>query len=285
MSLRSGLTLGLALAAAAVVFLLLQPTNPSSQAAAPDPASPVTTVEPEESIAGIRGADVPQVEREEVSESSVLSAESFNTAAQTLNQPVGTLVAFLRTKEAGISIQGEHLFLVPKGATQWTSLHVEGSKGKPGESPQTDANGRAEFELPLGVEYTLDVWARGSEFGPAQLDIAAMNRPETVEVVLQVPTAHDLRFVGRVLAAETRKPLLQAKVSIMDPRSDPSDDEESPSEQRPLVDAQADTEGYFDLLLPSWQEVHAQVTAPGYSTVLLEITSATVAILKPWRYC
>jgi len=77
------------------------------------------------------------------------------------------------------------LTIFPEGpAVESASTHVQGLRGSWSESPVTDADGRAEFEVPAGMDLVLWVLGEeaGTECGPR--DVPALRQGERREMTL-----------------------------------------------------------------------------------------------------
>ena len=151
------------------------------------------------------------------------------------------------------------------------STSVHGMAGRPGKSPETDERGRAEFSIPLEERFTLKS-VGGPAAEPREVDIPVFHAPESREISLDLSTEADLRCVGRVVDAETRIPLANARVFVARriTRWTPHGTQatRSLSMRDDATEVAVDHDGYFSVLAKSWSGKHLEVTAPGYGLAL-----------------
>jgi hypothetical protein len=129
------------------------------------------------------------------------------------------------------------------------SVDVNGTHGSLAESPLTDAEGRAEFELPPGAAFTLwTLWIQGGEIaaeaGPRP--IPALRPDERREMLVELATGNDLRFCGRVVRRTDRTPVSGARVRGTD------------------AEITTDSDGRFGLQVASWRPPSLRVEATGF---------------------
>src|SRR5262245_25350549 len=159
-----------------------------------------------------------------------------------------TLVVRTIDESEGTPLPRVRLWVLPEQGG--SSMHVEGAKGTLQTSPLTDADGRAEFELPSGIALRISAQGEDEDVGRARTEIQALEPGERRELTLEVPTGNDRHFFLEVLAREDKVPITGASVETSSARG------------------VTDSNGLFDLWLPSWKEPDVQVHAPGFGEVL-----------------
>ena len=254
MTLRAGLALELVTVAVALaVALVVIVWRPqASFVVAPPPATAApATVQPVPQP--VEQAPLEGEGRREASRPHIEGGEGLEADEQE-DASLGTLRVLVRSEETAKPLGGVRLFLVPAGDDHWSTTHVEGARGKPGEGPVTGADGLVEFEVPLGQAYDLKA-RRGQVYDEASDVVPAFTAPETREIVLELPTVHGLPFVGRVVASETDEPVPGASVSIAGG----------------FIEVSTDADGYFEAVVPPGRELHAEVEAPGYGPAIIEV--------------
>ena len=243
MTLRERLTLGLLAAAMAAGALAWWARDPIREIAV---MPPELSIAPTEAVARVIDLATEEARPSDGGRRPVAEASESIEPGEPTAAPLGTLRVLVRSQDTHELLCGVRLFLVPAGDASWSSMHASGSRGRPGAGPATGEDGVAEFEVPLGQAYALKAWNSGAE----DVHVSPFSRAETRELVFELPTEHDLPFVGRVLAFEDDQPVRAARVSIAG-----FDD---------LMGLETDAEGYFDAVVPSWQKLYARVEAPGY---------------------
>jgi protocatechuate 3,4-dioxygenase beta subunit len=158
-----------------------------------------------------------------------------------------------------------------------SSRHVEGAKGTLQTSPLTDTDGRAEFELPAGIPLRVSAWGEDEEVGRANTEIQALEPGERRELTLEVPTGNDLHFFLRVLAREDKVPITGASVELLRRKTQITgrvgERMQLKSNEITLAEGVTDSNGLFDLWLPSWKEPDVCVRASGFGEVLVHVGS------------
>ena len=180
-----------------------------------------------------------------------------------------TVAVLVLDANTGRPLPGVRLTLRRKDRRQYGCLHVESSTGSPTECPRTDDDGRADFIVPLGIEYVVSSQAMSLSAGPAEQDVPEFSVPGRIDVLLEVPSGNDLTFVGRVVADETDGPVPGAHVSIRRAVTFVLNDEEL--EPKSEKDCVADANGYFEVQVSSWTSLYAKVEAPGRSQALVKV--------------
>jgi hypothetical protein len=122
----------------------------------------------------------------------------------------------------------------------------------------TAEDGRVEIVLPVGVDLALSAWGTNGSAGRVTALVPGLIPGERRELDIELPTADDLRYFGRVLTEEDRTPAAGAKVRLV-------------ARDRSVSTA---PDGTFELSLPSWLESELRVEAPGFSSVIIPIDLA-----------
>lgn len=177
----------------------------------------------------------------------------------------GVVRVTVRSSDTGRVVPGERVYATVIGAEH--GVDVDRSSGVLGEALLTDEHGRVEYAVPLNQALNVFMWSHDQE-----RTVLPLVSPRVVELELSIPTAPDLLFTGRVVDAETGRPLPGARVLLTEwPSSWITTDGASrransgaPSEQVPV-----DSAGYFVLERGSWEEEHLEVTAPGRAPAYL----------------
>jgi hypothetical protein len=243
MHLRAGPSLVLLTVALAACGLVWWTVSPNTGAAARPSALTTTALHAVDSIPAT--LDVGSEERRP-------TGQSVDPENPTIAE-LGTLRVQVRSRDTGEPLGGERLFLVLADGPWQQETFVDGAVVGPGESPVTDQEGFAQFQVPLDVDHTLKS-DRTFFLEDYDLKVPAFVRPETREVVLELPTVNDLPFCGRILASGTDEPLPRARVRLEEGFEVTSGDD-----------------GYFEVLVPSWRWLNAKVEVPGYGLARIEI--------------
>lgn len=106
------------------------------------------------------------------------------------SDPSATLTVLVRSVESGAAVPGVRLWL-SRDSSEGCSDHsqLQGSEAVFGESPLTDAQGRARFRVPVGVPFQLRTWGEDGLCGPAGLRVPALLVGETRELHFEVVTS------------------------------------------------------------------------------------------------
>lgn len=147
--------------------------------------------------------------------------------------------------------------------------YVDSPRARLGESPRTGSNGEVEFLVPPD-SYELQVYGREVGAGDATRDIAALQDGETRELVVEVRTARDLRFHGRVIDDSSGAPIPGASVRLFDPKvsyrySGGQERGTRIDSSREIAHLEADASGAFELWATSWRETLLRIEAPRYA--------------------
>jgi len=179
------------------------------------------------------------------------------------------LVVYARDQDTGSPIPNVRVYLwPPDDEDTWGNSDVEGSVGAIGRAPLTDGSGRAEFQLPPGVEF--DLSASGEEDQVSRVDhvsIAALGVGERRDLVIQLQVGYDLRFVGRVVDAEDGAPISLAQVRIQERADFTVTSTQWRATFETHTETSTDLHGFFEVLIPSWEALDSRIDAPGYGPV------------------
>lgn len=163
--------------------------------------------------------------------------------------------------ESGEPIEGERLILRPADTLEWTVQNVPSSNAALNESPLTDANGGAQFEVPARKALFLDAVTRSSPL--SHVAIPALERGEVREVVLELETELDLVCFVRVVDAETTVGLDGATLRFGGSRWN---DQRWAAAANLRADAlRVHGAGLFELRARPWLNQGASAAAAGYS--------------------
>jgi protocatechuate 3,4-dioxygenase beta subunit len=167
--------------------------------------------------------------------------------------------------------------LKPDGGGTSGSAQIKGTKGDADHSPITDARGLVEFDLAPGAAFML--WAHGEDGKSGssdRTDIAAFARGERRELIVELRNGNDLHFFGQLLRQDDRSPIAGAHVEVTSSETLYSETRAAgsieASKPTPLISAISDTDGRFELRMPSWQQLDVEVRAPGFSPAILSTT-------------
>lgn len=139
-----------------------------------------------------------------------------------------------------------------------------------GDVGRTDPNGLIELGVRAGLDLDLFTGGWKEPHGAAELRLPALALDEIREVVVQVATAEDVRFVGRLVDAESGIVPAGATV-VLGPIDDLLPREESPHASGSLPRAHVGGDGYFEVLTFSWQSTLVRADAEGYAPALVEV--------------
>ena len=159
----------------------------------------------------------------------------------------------------------------------FSSRHVEGSVGRLGEAPATDAEGIGRFVVEPGKAHKVSVFDP-QRIESVEADVPSLAEGENRTVVLEGATRDDTRWFGRVVADDDGRPIAGAVVDLRtgDHAYQP------PGEMTPtgaLLDAgkppettvASDAEGRFMLAFKSWRQLHARIVAPGRAVLYCDL--------------
>jgi hypothetical protein len=249
-------------------------TTPIPAEATATPGAPLRTARtPELDSANTATDAAPQRE----SAASVPTGEVSTKEATSVQDESGaTLVVRTIDKVSGRSLSRVHLSVMPRlFHGSFVSKYVDGSKGTLRTAPITAADGRAEFELPVGVALSLSAHGEDEDVGNASREIPPLKPGEHRELTLELPTGDDLHYFGRVLAREDKRPIAGASVKLLGGErwSSQRDSGElkQDSKETLLADHATDPDGLFELWLRSWKYPELRIQAAGYATVLLKV--------------
>lgn len=196
------------------------------------------------------------------------------SAEEPSKQPVGG-PALLRVQvvslENGRPLAGEHVLVCSKDGTMGLpAMLIDSTRGRmlgadeSSDAPKTDEDGWAEIEVVPDLELIASVDA--AEFGRVQLDVAPMTPSERREIVLEVPTANDILFYGRLIAAADRRPIRDGLV-VLDHQS------RDARATAPITTqtARTDSVGIFQLSGASWRRDVVSVSAPGFGSTTFRL--------------
>ncbi len=127
--------------------------------------------------------------------------------------------------------------------------HVDRAEARLGEAPVTGVDGRVTFRMPAGTPVEIRIVEAPRGIGRLTRSCPALAPGERREVTLAVPVGNDLRFVGRVVASG-EGPLAGAVARVDD------------------VEVRAGPDGYFELLVRSWDPELGRVDADGFGPAL-----------------
>jgi hypothetical protein len=259
MTVRARLPLGLSAAALVAGALLAWSTGRGIRSASP--AQPVAAAPAVPASPAASAASAPALARpEEARPKPERRWEPGQTVAPELVAPqapadsLGRLRVHVRSLETGEPLGGVRLLFEPMAAERGAITLVEGPRARPGQSPVTDDQGFAEFEVPFGVVGRLAA-GRGQTVLREETFVMPFTEPEVRDVVLELPTRSIPRFFGRVISLQTDAPLSGARISIA----------------HGLVELSADSEGYFEALFQAQQPVPVTVVSPGHGLAITSI--------------
>jgi hypothetical protein len=195
-------------------------------------------------------------------------------ADELAKQPVGgpTLLRVqVVSLENGRPLAGEYVLVCSKdGTLGLPAMLIDSTRGRmlgvdeSSHAPKTDDDGWAEIEVVPDLELIASVDA--AEFGRVQLDVAPMTPSERREIVLEVATANDILFYGRLIAAADRRPIRDGLVILGHQSKDSR-------ESAPITTqtARTDSAGIFQLSGASWRRDVVSVSAPGFGSTTFRL--------------
>jgi carboxypeptidase family protein len=229
---------------------------PSTPGPVLEPASAAGQVPPREAIEPAR-TDVSPVEVAQVAEDGAL------------------LVVLAHDAASGAPLPRVRMTVMPRPPASSSSTHVDGTTGTLDSSPLSGADGRAEFELPSGVELRLMASGEEENVGRATLEIPALTPGERREITVELPTRDDVLYFGRVLAREDRSPVSGAGIRLVRGQvwftQTGGEDGVEHHEEILLQEQTTGPDGFFELSLASWKNPDIRIQAPGFAPVFLEI--------------
>jgi uncharacterized GH25 family protein len=181
---------------------------------------------------------------------------SPEVAAEAKSLPA-TVRLRLVSQDDGTPIAGERVALHDQRTNLWSAVHVEGSRAAPGQSPVTDSEGRAEFEVEAGVPLSVKIVSRGY---PEGSQIPALAEGELREVILEIPMLADLRLHGRLVDAESGLSLAGGVIRVE------ANNWSGPSRAAEEIHARSD--GTFEIVARSWEVRSASASADGHARAI-----------------
>src|SRR5207248_1485697 len=184
---------GVVIALAIVGLIVWWSVQP--RASEPQPLESATTSSPEQKL---ERTDL--VAADGAPERARMSAAPTSTPA-TVEVPKGTTLKVLAiSKETRHPLSDVRLMLHPKNADpkhRWTD--VQGSHGTIATIPISGTDGRVDFDAPPETPFMLTGRTEHGTAGYSSLDVAPLARGEMREIVLELTTADDSVFFGRVV--------------------------------------------------------------------------------------
>ncbi|MCP3915982.1 MAG: RNA polymerase sigma factor [bacterium] len=135
----------------------------------------------------------------------------------------------------------------------------------------TDERARATFHVEAGVAFEATVFAGDYDFWHT-LVVDPIPAGAVREIDVAVRTVPDLEIVGRVLDADSREPVREARIRVeptlvsLDEKGDPSG--------LPVIDWRTDVAGRFEGKTGSWRKLLWRIDAPGYATTFFPVPRA-----------
>jgi protocatechuate 3,4-dioxygenase beta subunit len=198
------------------------------------------------------------------------ASEDVAQAAQGSAATLRVLAVDIKTRAplAGVRIT------IHPNAPGHSSKFIEGSTGTLDESPITGADGRAEFELPTGIELSLNARGEDDTVGSNGESIAPLLAGEQRELTIELPSGNDLRYFGRVLSREDKRPVVGAKVTLVRGEQGWAQSTGGQSTRSAtstaLAEQRTDADGRFALSLPSWRSSDIRVAAQGFALIVVQ---------------
>jgi hypothetical protein len=173
--------------------------------------------------------------------------------------------------ENGRPLAGEHVLVYSKdGKLGSPASLIDSSRGRmlgadeQSEAPKTDDDGWAEIDVVADRELVASV--EPAKFGRAQIDVPPLAPSERRDIVLEVPTANDILFYGRLIDAGDRRPIHDALVVL-----DHQPKHEVAGAPIATQTARTDSAGLFQLAGASWRRDVVSVSAPGFGPTTLRL--------------
>ncbi len=191
---------------------------------------------------------------------------SSRTAVGTAPENTATLLVRVRSKDSGEALADVQLWLSVEDSEGCTSsTEIEGSRAVFGESPRTDSQGRAQFQVPSGSAFHLRTWGEQGRYGPSETEVPALGVGEARELLLEVRTDLEDHYFGRVIDAESGMALPGASVSI-ESLSEFLPGTELSVGPVPEIPVAVDGEGYFETDARPGEGLRAWVEAPEHAS-------------------
>jgi hypothetical protein len=148
----------------------------------------------------------------------------------------------------------------------WQGSDPSASRADPARPPVTDENGRAELEVPPGIDLTVGAHGREMECEARFMEVPSLRRGERRELLVELGRGDDLQLFGRVIDAVESKPIRGAVVRVCvagfgGERRDRNSEK--------LSQTTTDANGSFELRLPSWRHPFVRVEADGFGVAVL----------------
>jgi hypothetical protein len=150
------------------------------------------------------------------------------------------------------------------GGGAWLGSNTATSNGDLERPAVTDEEGRAELELPAGIELTLSVGEPTGDCDWKSLELSPLQPGERREMSVELICGNDLGFFGRVLNATESKPMPGVPVRACVYDYDAYDRVQT------LSRATTDANGVFELRMPSWRHSFVRVEADGFGVSVLK---------------
>ncbi|MCK6446578.1 MAG: hypothetical protein L6Q99_09320 [Planctomycetes bacterium] len=160
-----------------------------------------------------------EAERTAVGEPASAAATEVG-AAELAQAAQATLRVRVVAKETGAPLASMHVSVRPHDPPEgWSASWEDRATGTEREVLTSGEDGRVEFDLRAGVEFTVSAegWNPGASnatAGSTSDDVAPLAPGEVRELELAAPTSIDLVFFGRVVAEEDDSPLAGARIRL-----------------------------------------------------------------------
>lgn len=166
----------------------------------------------------------------------------------------------------------------PSAPTDSLPAFLSCTRGDTTHAPITDSTGQVEFDLAAGCPYALRASGESRTSGCSQrIAVAPLREREHRVLTLELPTRSDLHYFGRILSAADWAPIPGAQIDVGLMNSPHVGDgmvtEVRRLDPAPTAHTVTDSEGVFELLIPSWVRHDARVSAPGFSEAFIDISS------------
>lgn len=260
------LTVLILVIAVALVWALGRDTG---ELASLNPPSPATATEIEEQSAEIEflgAAREPESEesggRAEIPGS--VNEDSPVQAPDSVLDPAtaGRLAVQVVAKETGAPLQGVHVrvraFRLQADPTvEWMEKQEEGN------SPLTDAEGRASFLL--SPDAHIRVWVTVLPDGATEnRSLKPFAEGEARTLRLELPTQSDAHFIGRVVEAESGEAIAGALVRFISDTYSVRANGTTATSSRTAQEFRTGPEGWFETPVATWRQQYARVDAEGF---------------------
>jgi hypothetical protein len=255
-----------AVLALGAVMWLTQYAPTAKPIVATEAASAPAPLQPEPELA----AENRHEDRESVGAASA-SASQRATASDSAN--TATLVVHVLAKETGRPVRAAHLWLIPQNASGFECAPVEAASGTMHESPRPDDRGTVVFtDVQIERNLRLGVDGDANLASSDRRDVSPLAAGERRELRVELATADDVVFFGRVVTGRDHVPIQHAHAHAVSAgttwRVDGRHFEVANSPE-----ALTDRNGFFKLSLAKWKGARVRVEADGYG---LEIITPTI---------